>query len=134
RSRRDTMALQDVPHGLVTDGVPEGRQGADDPVITPGAILVGHADDQRLQLRVDRGATWSLTLRRAVKLLRHELLVPAKNRVWLDDRGDSLEGLLAQLLTNGSQGRTFAIRQPHTACDLVTEDTILRHQVLIAQQ
>src|SRR5205807_626531 len=71
--RRDTMALEDVTHRLVTDRQAEVSQGADDPVIAPRAILLGHADYQSLQLGVDHGATRSLTLRRAVKLLGHEL-------------------------------------------------------------
>jgi hypothetical protein len=33
--------------------VPEVGQGADDPVVAPGAILLCHTDDQRLQLLVD---------------------------------------------------------------------------------
>src|SRR5215468_3002017 len=115
-SRRYAMAFEDVANRLVTDGVPEVGQSADDPVIAPGTILLGQADNQRLQLRVDHGATRSLPLLRAIKLLGHELPMPGKNRVWLNDRGYFLEGLLAQLLANGGQGRAFAIRQPHTAC------------------
>jgi hypothetical protein len=44
------MALQDVAYRLGTDGVPEVGQGADDPVIASGAIFLGHAHDQGLQL------------------------------------------------------------------------------------
>jgi hypothetical protein len=44
---RNAMALEDVAHGLVTDGVPEVGQGADDPVIALGAILPRHTNDQR---------------------------------------------------------------------------------------
>ena len=32
------------------------------------------------------------------------------------------------------QGLAFAIRQPHTARDLVAQDAVLRHQVLVAQE
>ena len=35
----EAMTFQDVPHGLVTDGVPKVGQGAGDPVVAPGAIL-----------------------------------------------------------------------------------------------
>ena len=128
------MALEDVAHRLVTDGVAQVGQGADDPVIAPGAILLGHAHDQGLQLLVDRGATRSLALLGAVKLLGHELAVPAENRVGLDDRGHFLQGLLAQLLADLGQGLALAITQPHTPCDLVAQDAIFRHQVLVAQQ
>src|SRR6516162_233714 len=81
----EAMAFQDVAHGLGTDGIPKVGQGADDPVVAPGAVLLGHADDQCLQLLVDRGTTGRLALLRAVKLLGHEPTVPAKNRVRLDD-------------------------------------------------
>jgi hypothetical protein len=59
--------------------------------------------------------------------------VPGKNRVGLDDVGHFLEGLLAQFLTNLSQRPAFAIRQPHTAPDLVAQDAIFGDEVLIAQ-
>ena len=51
----DAMALQDIAHGLVTDGVPEVGEGSDDPIIAPGTIFLRHADDQCLQLLVNRG-------------------------------------------------------------------------------
>ena len=60
--------------------------------------------------------------------------MPAKNRVGFDDRGYVLEGLLAQLLANGGQDFALTVAQPKAPLHLVTEDTILRHQVLIAQQ
>ena len=56
------MALEDVAHGLVTDGVAEVGQGADDAVVAPGAIFLGHAYHQRLELLVDRGAPWGRAL------------------------------------------------------------------------
>ena len=128
------MALQDVAHGLVTDGVAQVGQGADDPIIAPGAILLRHAHHQRLQLLVDRGTARGLALLGAVKLLRHEFAVPAENRVGLDDRGHFLQGLLAQLLADLGQGLALAVAQPDTPLDLMAEDAIFGHQVLVAQQ
>ena len=58
--------------------------------------------------------------------------MPAKNRVRLDDRGHVLEGLLAQLLADLGQSLALAITQPHASLDLVAQDAILRHQVLVA--
>src|SRR5262249_52478246 len=43
--RWEARALEDMAHSLIADGVAKVGQGADDPVITPGAILLGHADD-----------------------------------------------------------------------------------------
>src|SRR5215471_21569432 len=37
--RRDTVAFQDVPHGLVADTIAQVRQSADDVVIPPRAVL-----------------------------------------------------------------------------------------------
>ena len=37
---RHAAPLEDIAHGLVTDGVSEVGQSADDPVVAPGAILL----------------------------------------------------------------------------------------------
>src|SRR2546427_7737692 len=84
---RNAMTLEDVTHSLVTHGVSQVGEGADNAIIPPGTILLRHANDQRLQLWINRGASRRLAVLRAVKLLGHEFPVPAKNRVGLDDRG-----------------------------------------------
>ena len=129
---RDTMALEDVAHRLVTDRQAEVGQGADDPVIAPGAIFLRHTHDQGLQLRVDHGAAWGLTLRGAVKLLGHKRTVPAKNRAGLDDGGHFLGGLLTEFLANLGQSFTLAITEPYTTFDLVSQHAIFGDEVLIA--
>src|SRR5262245_65075789 len=113
--RRDAMALEDVAHGLVTDSVSEVHQGANEPVVAPGAILPRHAHHQRLQLRVDRGTPWGPALLRAVEFPGHKLTVPGENGVRFDDGGDFLEGLLAELLADCGQCLAFAVRQRDTA-------------------
>src|SRR5215467_7971203 len=113
----DPMPLQNVAHRLGTDRQAQVGEGADDPVIAPGAILPGHADDQRLQLRVDPGATGSLALLGAVELLGHELPVPAENRVGLDNRRDFLQSLLAKPVAKLREGFAFAVAQPDAPCE-----------------
>ena len=49
------MPLEDVAHGLVTDGVAQVGEGPNDPVIAPGAILLGHTDHQVLDSLSTRG-------------------------------------------------------------------------------
>src|SRR5215831_15758087 len=63
------MALEDVAHRLVADRQAQVGQRADNPVIAPGAILLGYTHDQGLQLWINPGASRRLTLRRAVKFL-----------------------------------------------------------------
>src|SRR5215831_5507794 len=133
-SRWDAMALEDVAHGLITDGIAQVREGSDDPVIAPGAVFPRHTYHQRFQFRVDRGTPYGLALLRAVAFLSSKSTVPGENRVRCDNRGDFLEGLLAQLLADGGECLAFTVTQPDAPFDLVTEDAILGPQVLVAQQ
>jgi hypothetical protein len=133
-SRWNAMAFQDVPDGLVTDRVSEVRQGANDPIIAPGAILPRHTHDQGLQLWINRGAPWGLALPGTIKLLGDQLAVPAENGVRLDERGHFLQSLLAELLADLGEGLPLAIIQPDASFKLVAQDAILRHQVLVTQQ
>lgn len=128
------MALQDVAHRLIADGIAQVRQGADDAIITPRAICLRHADDQCFQLLVDLWASWSLPMLGALKFPSDQLPVPRQDRIGCDDRGDLCQRLLAQLLANGLQGFPFAIAQPHAALYLVAEDTVLRHQRLVPEE
>src|SRR5262245_9187276 len=57
---RDAMALEDIAHSLVTDDQTEVSEGSDNPVIAPRTILLGHADNQGLQLWVNLRSSWSL--------------------------------------------------------------------------
>src|SRR5712691_241143 len=132
--RGETMTLQDVAHGLITDGVAQIGQCPHNAIVAPRTVLVRHANDQRLQLLVNGGSPWALPVFGAIKLLGHELTVPTKNRVGLDDRGHLLQGLLAEFLADCGQGFAFTVTQPDAPLDLVAEDAIFRDQVLIAQQ
>src|SRR5919198_5297572 len=60
--------------------------------------------------------------------------VPAENRVGLNNVCNFLEGLLAEFLADFGQYHAFGICQPHTASELIAQDTILGHQILVAQQ
>src|SRR5712691_13283807 len=95
---------------LVTHGVSQVGQCPHDAVIAPRAILLGHADNEGLQFRVDLRSSWGLALLGAVKFLGNQYVVPGKDGVGFDDRGYFLQGLLPQLLADLGQRRAFAIR------------------------
>src|SRR5215813_12061185 len=114
----NTVALQDVTDGLSTDRQAQVGEGADDPIVAPRAVFLGHADHQGLQLWVNGGTSWSLAPLGAVELLGHQCTVPAENRVGLDDRRHVLQSLLAKSVANLRQGRAFAVAQPDTPCEL----------------
>src|SRR2546427_8753221 len=130
--RGDAMAFQDVAHRLVTDRIAQVGQGADNTVIAPGAVFLGHADHQGFEVLGNRGASRTLALRRAIELLGHQLAMPAQNGVGLDDRGHFLQGLLAELLANLGQSFALAITQPYATFDLVSQHAIFGDEVLIA--
>src|SRR5438876_4928915 len=52
----------------------------------------------------------------------------------LDDRGHFLQGLLAELLANHGEGFALAVTQVYAPLDLMAQDAILRHQILVAQE
>src|SRR6266487_4053481 len=128
---RDTMALENVPYRLVTDRVTQIGQGTDDPVVTPGAILLRHADNQGLQLCVNSGTAWRLPLYRTVKLLGTQCAMPGEDGVRCDHLRDFRQCLLPQLLTDCGERLAFAICQPHTARDLVAQDASFRDEIFI---
>jgi hypothetical protein len=59
------------------------------------------------------------------------LTVPSENGVGLDDLDDFLQGFLPQLLADLRQGLALAVTQPHTSLELIAENAIFGHQVLI---
>src|SRR4029453_10226803 len=113
----NAVALQDVTDGLSTDRQAQVGEGADDPIVAPGAVFLGHADHQGLQLWVNGRTLWSLASLGAVALLGHQCTVPAENRVGLDDRRHVLQSLLPNPVANLPQGLAFAVAQPAPPCD-----------------
>src|ERR1051326_2243182 len=53
-SWRDAMTFENVAHGLGTERVPEVGQGADNAIIPPGTILLGHAYPYVLYFVINR--------------------------------------------------------------------------------
>jgi hypothetical protein len=84
----DAVFLKNVAHRLIANGMPQIAYFTGDPVVTPFGILPGHAQDQPTDLVRDRGpANRLLSTLRVVPLLRHQLAVPAQDRVGGDDGG-----------------------------------------------
>src|SRR5262249_52099742 len=54
----NAVALQDVADGLITNRIAQVGQRADDPIIAPGAVFLGHTDHQGLESWVKFWATW----------------------------------------------------------------------------
>jgi len=75
-------------------------QGTDDPVVTPGAILLRHADNQGFQRSVNSGTAWRRSLWRTIKLLGNLFAMPGEDSVRCDNLRYFRQCLLPQLLTD----------------------------------
>jgi hypothetical protein len=79
------MATQNIAHRNLVDAMPQIRQSALDPSVTPTGVFLGHACDELFDLLGDaRSATLS-SLLTPVKLLGNQSLVPAQERVRCGD-------------------------------------------------
>src|SRR5256885_12710552 len=129
--RREAMALEDVPHGLVTHGVSEIGQCSHNPIIAPRTIFLGYADNQGLQLCSNLRTSKGLALLGAIELLGHQLAVPGEDRVGCDDACDLRQRLLAQLLANLGQNLALTIAQVYPACDLEAQHAVFSPSILV---
>src|SRR5215475_4099981 len=81
RCRQQAVALQHIADRLIADLVPQIGQRPHDPVITPVMVLLGHANDQLLNLSLDPRPARASTRIRAVEFARHQLAVPGQDSV-----------------------------------------------------
>ena len=77
------MTLQDIADRLIGNPIPEIGQRAHNPVIAPGAVLLGHADNQRFDFSVDARSARASTLLRAIELPCNEPPVPRQDGIGL---------------------------------------------------
>ncbi len=78
-----SMPAQDLPHRGCRDRMPQLRQFALDPPMTPGRVLPRHPDDQRLDRSAGGRPSWPAPAG-VVPLAGKEVTVPAQDR----GRGD----------------------------------------------
>jgi hypothetical protein len=71
---------------------------------------------------------------RAIEFLSDELAMPGENRIGLDDVGYFLQSVLTQLLSELSQSLAFGVGEPHAPLNLMAQDAIFSHEILVSQQ
>ena len=130
--RWETVTRKDVPHRLVADHRAQIGVGPHNAGIAPGAILPCEADHQRFELLVDGGTAWRLVLLRAATLLGDQCAVPGADGGGCDHGGDVCQRLLPQLFPDLGPGLALGIASLYTPCDLLTQEAILGHEVLVA--
>src|SRR3979411_1808481 len=73
-----SVALQDIADGLIADLVSQIGQRPRNPVITPVTVLLGHANDQLLNLPLNPRPAGAPTSLRAIKLAADKTVVPSQ--------------------------------------------------------
>jgi hypothetical protein len=81
RGALQVVATQDVPYRDRVDAVPQVRQGTLDAAIAPSRILLGHADDELLDLLGNSWPSRLSALLTSIKLLNDEAAVPPQEGV-----------------------------------------------------
>jgi hypothetical protein len=107
---RQSVALHDVADRLIADLIPQIAQRPRNPVIAPITVLLGHANDQLLDLALDPRSARAATGFRAIEFAGDELAVPGQNRVRPGHIGHLAENLAAQSMTDLAERGSLGVR------------------------
>src|SRR5450830_691409 len=104
------------------------------PIIAPGPILLGHANNQFLNFSVDPWPAPGSTCPRAIELASDEPSIPCQDGVRQGGSRDVAEGLAAQSMANLAELRSLGVREPQAPLQLGLQDPVFSSQILISQQ
>src|SRR5450631_339665 len=102
--------------------MPQIGQRPHDPIIAPGPILLGHANNQLLNFSVDPWPAWGSTCPRSIELASNEPSVPCQDGVRQGGSRHLAECLAAQSTANLAQLRPFGVRKPQPSLRLGLQD------------
>src|ERR1035437_2357658 len=130
---RHPLASQNIPDRLIRNLVPQIGQTAHNPVITPGEILRGHANNQPLNCLVDPRPAWASMLR-AIELARDEPSIPGQNGIRQGRLRHFAEWLAAQSTANLAKLRSLRVRKLQPPLQLAPQNPVFSSQILVPQQ
>src|SRR5215813_1743236 len=131
RSRRQSVAPQDIANRLIANHMPEIGQSTHNPVIAPGPVLPGHAYNQLLDLKLDPRSSWTATGFRAVELAGDKLAVPSQDGVWPRYSCDLGEGVTAQAMSDLTERGSLGVREFEPSFQLVLQDAVFGGQIFV---
>jgi len=76
RRWRDAMTLQNVSDRLIRDLMAEVGESASDAIVTPAIVLLGHAEDERLEFIANARTSRVGAMLRAVELAGDQTALP----------------------------------------------------------
>src|ERR1017187_6255800 len=91
--------------------MPQIGQRTHNPVIAPGPVLLGHADNQLFDFSVNPRPARGSTLLRAIELASDEPSVPSQDGIRQGGSRHLAERLAAQPMANFAQLRSLGVRE-----------------------
>src|SRR5476649_128923 len=111
--------------------MPQIGQRPNNPIIAPGPILLGHANNQFLNFSVDPWPARGSPFLRAIELAGDEPSVPCQDGVRQGGSRHLAEGLAAQSMANLAELRTLDVRELQAPFQLGLQDSVFSNQILI---
>src|SRR5450830_244764 len=134
RRGRQTVALQNIADRLIRDLMPQIGQRPHNPIITPGPILLGHANNQFLNFSVDPWPARGSPFLRAIELAGDEPSVPCQDGVRQGGSRHLAECLAAQSTANLAKLRSLCVRELQPPLQLAPQNPVFSSQIFVPQQ
>ena len=128
------MPFEHVSDRLVRNLVAQIRQGTDNPVVPPTAILLSHPDDESFQSRIDARPAGIASAPGSVELLCNELSVPSQNGVGFGHAGYLGQSLAPESLPDLGKRGSLRILKAQTPRQLCPQDAIFGGQVFVLKK
>jgi len=128
------VAPKHVSDSLVGDVVAEVGEGTGNPLIASAGVLLGHADDQRFDLRGDSRPSRIGAMFGTIELSGNQATVPAEDRIWLGDTSDLGEELPPEALADFSECPPLGIEEPEVGGQVRAQDPILCNEVFALKE
>src|SRR5450759_3637839 len=114
--------------------MPQIGQRPHNPIIAPGPILLGHANNQFLNFSVDPWPARGSPFLRAIELAGDEPSVPCQDGVRQGGSRHLAECLATQSTANLAELRSPRVRKLQPPLQLAPQDPVFSSQILIPQQ
>src|SRR5674476_180490 len=126
--------LQNIADRLIRDLMPQIGQRPHNPIIAPGPILLGHANNQFLNFSVDPWPARGSPFLRAIELAGDEPSVPCQDGVRQGGSRHLAECLATQSTANLAKLRSLRVRKLQPPLQLAPQDPVFSSQILVPQQ
>ena len=130
----NSVAPKHVSDRLVRDVMTEIGEGAGDPIVAPSGVLLGHAENQRFDFRIDARPSRVRAMLGSVELACDQTTIPAENRLGFGDTCNIGKELAAEPLADFSKCAPLRVGEPESAGQLRAENPVLCDQLFALKE